>query len=668
MSGDRDLLALAEEAGLAPRWEDAFGKVHEVTPDALRATLAALGLPAGDAGDLAASRERLRASSALPPLITATQGAPTPIAVSGRWVLTQEDGSRSEGILDGGMLPAVDVPGYHRLVLGDAEITLAVAPPRCFSLKEAAPGRKLWGLTAQLYALRREGDGGIGDFASLAGFARAAAAHGASAVAISPVHAQFSADPDRFSPYAPSSRIALNVLHADAKAYDTAPPSEEEARLSAADLLDWAPASRARLARLREALGRALDDPEFARDLTRFRRDMGEVVERHARFEALHAHHFDADPTRWHWRSWDRGYQDPASPAVAAFAREHAYEVTLHAAMQYLADRGLRGAQDAARAAGMPVGLIADLAVGTDAGGSHAWSRQAETLIGLTIGAPPDLLSREGQNWGITAFSPRGLLENGFGGFIELLRGSMRHAGGVRIDHAMGLARLWVIPDGAESKDGVYLHFPVADMLRLVALESLRHRAVVLGEDLGTLPAGFQERLDGGGITGMRVLWFERDKAENFTPPPSWSPGAAAMTSTHDLATVAGWWRGRDLAWRSELGLLRDPERETVERGADRSRLWQAFRASGATAREQPAEWDSDPVADAAAVHIGLAACEISLLPIEDALGLPEQPNLPGTLHEHPNWQRRLPGPATGLLHQPGVAARLAAMEAARRR
>ena len=432
-------------------------------------------------------------------------------------------------------------------------------------------------------------------------------------------------------------------------------------------LLDWPAAGRARLARLREAIGRALQDRDFARDLAAFRAAQGELLERHARFEALHAHHFGADMRHWHWKSWPEAFRDPASAAVAEFARAHEDAVTLHAALQFLADRGLQGAQDAARAAGMPVGIIADLAVGTDSGGSHAWSRQQEMLIGLNIGAPPDLLSREGQDWGITAFAPRGLRNNGYGAFIEMLRASLRHSGGVRIDHAMGLTRLWVLPEGAPSKDGVYLRFPAQDMLRLVALESARHRAIVLGEDLGTLPEGFQEMLERAGVIGMRVLWFERDKQERFTPPSTWSRGAAAMTSTHDLATVAGWWRGRDLEWRSQLGLLRDEAKENADRTRDRGLLWEAFRASGATARAKPAEWDSDPVADAAAGHVGLAACELALLPIEDALALPEQPNLPGTLHEHPNWQRRLPGEAGTLLDRPGVAQRLDALDQARK-
>ena len=316
----------------------------------------------------------------------------------------------------------------------------------------------------------------------------------------------------------------------------------------------------------------------------------------------------------------------------------------------------------------MPIGLIADLAVGADSGGSHCWSRQEETLIGLTVGAPPDLLAPKGQNWGLAAFSPRGLVKNGFGAYLEMLRAAMRHAGGVRIDHAMGLARLWVVPEGAESSEGAYLHFPLQDMLRLIALESSRHRAIVLGEDLGTVPEGFQDALQAAAVLGMRVLWFERNE-HGFTPPRTWSRGAAAMTSTHDLATVAGWWTGRDLEWRSRLDLMGDEanvRREHDERTRDRGLLWAAFRESGAAQEEPPAPEHPMPAVDAAVRHMGTAACDLVMLPVEDALGSVEQPNLPGTLDQHPNWRRRLPGFADDLLDRPDVIGRLDALDRAR--
>ena len=451
----------------------------------------------------------------------------------------------------------------------------------------------------------------------------------------------------------------LNVLHAELDL-----DGEEARRLEDADLVDWPGAARLRLDHMRRLFDAA--DPATMAAFDTFRRQEGDALETHARFETLHAHMFGADPARWHWRTWPERYRTPDDPAVSRFAAEHEREVALHAFMQFLADRSLAAAQRAARDAGMPIGLIADLAVGADSGGSHCWSRQAETLIGLTVGAPPDLLSVQGQSWGLAAFSPRGLVRNGFGAYLEMVRSAMRHAGGVRIDHVMGLARLWVVPDGAASSEGAYLAFPLRDLLRLIALESTRNRAVVLGEDLGTVPDGFPQQLQEAGVLGMRVLWFEKH-GPYFTAPGSWTRGAAGLTTTHDLPTVAGWWAGRDNEWREELGLsATDPDAARTERQRDREALWAAFRHSGAAEGEPPAADDGAKAADAALRHVGTAACELVVVPVEDALALVEQPNLPGTLDEHPNWRRRLPGETSALLDDPGAARRLAALNAAR--
>ncbi len=660
---DEALSSLALAAGVAPRWRDVHGGWHDVAPDTLRIVLGALGLPADTDAAIAESQVQLTGvTGKLPPLITARVGLATSIAVHpGRFKLVLEDGTTRTGMLteagSGAVLPPINVPGYHRLTVANSQITVAVAPEHCYQVQDAAPGRRLWGLAAQLYSLRRPGDGGLGDFGGLQDLVGAAASHGAAAIAISPVHAQFSADPDRFSPYSPSSRMLLNVLHTRLDMPDTGDTG----------LVDWPSAGRARLAAL-HALFAAADADTLAQ-LDAYRQREGDVLETHARFEALHARIFGADHTRWHWRTWPEEYRDPASPAVEAFAQQHAEAVRLHAFMQFMADRSLGDAQRAALEAGMPIGLIADLAVGADSGGSHCWSRQSETLLGLSVGAPPDLLSIEGQNWGLAAFNPRGLVQNGFGAYIELLRSAMRHAGGVRIDHALGLARLWVVPDGASAKEGAYVAYPTADLLNLIALESHRHEAVVLGEDLGTIPEGFQERMEAAGVLGMRVLWFERDQLDRFTPPSTWDASATAMTSTHDLATVAGWWTGRDLQWRRNVGLLGDEGNRAWEwqaRERDRHLLWQAMQESGAAQGDPPADWDAHPVVDAAVRHIGASACEFVILPIEDALALPEQPNLPGTMDEHPNWRRRLPGNAADLLDGPGVAQRLAVLNTSR--
>jgi 4-alpha-glucanotransferase len=425
--------------------------------------------------------------------------------------------------------------------------------------------------------------------------------------------------------------------------------------------------ARAKYARFRDLFVQYIDHP----GLHEFRNVMGHPLEDHARFEALHAHFLGRDSALWNWRDWPAEYRDPRSAAVQGFARENPREIAFHAFCQWLADESLHAAQRACREAGMPIGLIADLAVGTDAGGSHAWSHQDKILADLSVGAPPDAFSPLGQDWGLTAFSPRELVEHGFVAFIELLRAAMRRAGGVRIDHLMGLARLWLVPRGASPAEGAYLRFPLDDLLRLLALESHRHRCVVIGEDLGTVPHGFHAQIESRGVLGMRVLWFERDGAGAFTPPARWSREAVAMTTTHDLPTVAGWWRGRDIALREELGLFGEPDRaarEHAARAEDRQALWRAFLESGAaTGDAPPPDADAAPVVDSALAHVGGAACALALLPLEDALALEEQPNLPGTVDQHPNWRRRLPSEAGTLLDDPAAARRLEAFAHARR-
>jgi 4-alpha-glucanotransferase len=641
---------LADQAGIQVHWRDVNGNDQTVADDSLRAVLAALGLPAESDADIAQSRHVIAGESgtATPPLITAT--IHHPIALPGQpgpYKITLESGRVIHGAATphgaGVTLPALDEPGYHRLELGAAAITIAAAPPRAHTIEDAAQGQKIFGLAVQLYSLRRHGDGGVGDFSALEDFVRHAAAHGADAVAISPVHAQFANDVTRFGPYAPSNRAALNILHI---AEPTDIPDEA--------LVNWPVSAAAKLKNLRAAFENFHDHAA----LENFRRTAGPGLENHAIFEALQAALLPGNPAAADFRTWPAAYQSPDNPAVARFAQDNAREISFHAWAQFRADQGLAAAQAAARAAGQKIGLIADLAVGTDHAGSHSWTRRNEVLRGLEIGAPPDLINREGQSWGITAFSPRGLRNSGFSAFIDMLRHALRHAGGVRIDHVMGLARLWVVPQGRTSADGAYLTMPVDDLMRLVVLESHRHRAVILGEDLGTLPHGFSEKLDTAGIAGLRVMWFERD-AHRFNPPATWTRTAVAMTTTHDLPTVAGWWEGRDISWRDNLKMSGDgPD----IRATDRAALWRAFQASG----PRPPDPDGAAATYAAAAHLGRAACTLALLPIEDALSLPEQPNLPGTTDEHPNWRRRLPGTASEIFAREDVTARLTALRKAR--
>ncbi len=687
------LLQLARAAGVAVHWQDAQGLPKTLEPDVVRTVLGALDLPAGTQADAQRSLAQLeREQRTCPPLVTSTTGAA--IGLPGRYAgdtafqVQLEDGDSLAGTAqclgDGTLrLPPVAQAGYHRLLVNEREITLAVAPKRCTSVDELSgtPGSRLWGVAAQLYSLRRgagpagTGTAGMGDFTALAELARATAQSGADALAISPVHAMFSADTHRYSPYAPSSRLFLNALYVDPLDVFTAGAIAQTLRrlrlgprlleLDQQALIDWPEVGRHRLTLLRELFQGfpANASPDAQKAFRLFREQGGEALENHARFEALHAFHL-ADGAQG-WQQWPAHLRSPASAAVQTFAASHPQEIRFHAFLQWLADRGLAAAQQAALDAGMRIGLIGDLAVGTDPGGSHAWSRQGELITGLSPGAPPDVYNPTGQSWGLTAIAPRALRQYGFHAYIELLRACLAHVGGLRIDHALGMARMWLVPQGADPKDGAYVSYPLDDMLRLSALESSRHRAVILAENLGTVPPGFNTHIQDAGMLGMSVLWFERTPGEppGFARPSRWPAANMAITSTHDLPTVAGWWAGRDLDWRARLNLLGPvpQDQQRLQREQDRQALWHTLHPTQA-AGPLPAAAPIDDVIR----HVASTPCPLVILPLEDALGCVEQANLPGTLDAHPNWRRRLDVPLEDIVSKPQPAHRLGILAKAR--
>lgn len=709
---DPSLQALATAAGIACDWTDAFGTARQVQPDTLRAMLKALQLPSDTPQQC---REGLKAlkhaahATGLPPLITCWAGTP---AVLPNGVLPEasayrvqlENGGALQGRLDvsrDGKLQTTPLlePGYHFFESGGLHTTLAVAPRSCFRVADALqrsgrPAREsIWGLSAQVYSLRREqGGGGLGDYTALDRLARAAAAQGASALAISPVHAMFSADAGRFSPYGPSSRLFFNVLHIDPaqllgadalqQALSRLPGAGEQmARLEAANRVDWVAAAAVRLSVLRQLFDQFRQLPALSGDtpvnplsgtpsgFKAFCEAGGQALQDHARFEALDAWLRQQQPeaTQGDWRHWASPFQDPQGPEVTAFAHANAEEVAFHQFLQWLAAAGCEGVQTAARDAGMPIGVVADLAVGADPGGSQAWSLQSAMLKGLGAGAPPDLLSTQGQGWGLGALSPLALQAHGFQPWLAMLRANMRHCGGIRIDHVLGLKRLWLVPDGMSAVDGAYLQYPLEDLMRLTALESTRHGAIVIGEDLGTVPPGFSEQLESYGVLGIRVLAFQKDQ-DRFLPPGRWPAGAMACTSTHDLATVAGWWAGRDIDWRERMDLLGTDLPAPGHRAAralEKQALWDALNLAGVADQKQAAPPEAAPLEEVLQ-FIGSTPAPLVLAPLEDVLGLPEQPNLPGTTHTHPNWQQRLTGDAATLLEGDAVHRRLAALQRGR--
>ncbi|WP_428385479.1 4-alpha-glucanotransferase [Nevskia ramosa] len=660
---------LAIAAGLATHWIDWQGVHREVSLTTLQAVLGALGYQVDDEQACVRELHRLgaeRDNARLAPMLVVRAGETVEVGriadeAARAYTLILESGARLTGsaVCSSNGLCSIgpfDTIGYHALSLNGQQVQLAVVPPRAFTVQDLVGERRLWGLTAQIYSLRSAGDGGIGSYAGLADFARSLGERGADALAVSPVHALFAADVERFSPYSPSSRLFLNALHVDLAevfgraAVDAALAAEglleESARLEAEPLVDWPAAAkiRLRLARVLLAGFDALPETQ-CEDCARFVADGGASLRDHARFEALQAHFLAQTPPLWHWQDWPAPFRDPLSVEVAAFAEAQADEVAFHLRLQWLADLGLKGAQIAAKAGGMAIGLISDLAVGADGGGSHGWSRPQDFLQGLSVGAPPDALNALGQCWGLTAYSPRALIDGAYAPFLELLRAQLRHAGGLRIDHVIGLGRLWLVPDGAGPREGAYLQYPIDALFGLIALESWRHRAVIIGEDMGTVPDGFRQRMSPAGILGMRVLWFERDWGL-FIEPARWPLDVVSMTTTHDLATVAGWWTARDIDWRAQLALYGEGQSEASDRASreiDRGKLWAAFVHAGVAKGEMPAVNAPTTIVDAACAYVAATPSPLALIPLEDLLGVIEQPNVPGTIDEHPNWRRRLP-------------------------
>ncbi|EKS9845871.1 4-alpha-glucanotransferase, partial [Burkholderia cepacia] len=668
-----------------------------------------------------------------PRLVTGDAGLPLTLPATiappgARFRISLETGGHVDGRVGGagehGTLPPLAMPGYHALDIGEQRIGLAIAPPRArpFDALARAHDGGRWGIAAQLYSLRRTGDDGAGDYTALARLAAQAARHGAQAVAISPTHAGYPALPAHDSPYSPSSRRWHNVAYLDC---DAVPGADAAHRPSAATadaaLIDWPSVLPTKLRRLRACFDawRASDDP--SRDThQRFRAAGGAALDAHARFDALQAfcieHGIGAD-----WRQWPSQWRMSGSAEVDAFAHEHADTIAFHTFLQWCASRALGDAQHAARGAGMATGLIADLAVGSDQAGSDAWAHGTTLLRGVSLGAPPDLFNAAGQAWGVTTWTPDALRADGFMPFIDLLRAAFAHAGGIRIDHVLGFARMWIVPDGGSPRSGAYLHYPLDDLVRLVALEAARHRAIAIGEDLGTVPAGLRERLGAQGVAGMRVLWFERDADGAFRPPAAWDRDAIAMTSTHDLPTVAGWWRGVDLGWRrvaaeAAAAKRRDeaqPPRDVAapapddasahdsdaivqsmafghdtvqrpdsnhstpppppellaahaERATERAALWHALQHAGCAPADAAVPPANMPPVNAILGYVASSPSPLALLPLEDLLALDAQPNLPGPPCGHPNWRQRLPRTIDALFDA-DVRTRIAAVVHARR-
>ncbi|MBK9181304.1 MAG: 4-alpha-glucanotransferase [Acidimicrobiales bacterium] len=563
----------------------------------------------------------------------------------GRVRLELEDGT---DLTAAGDLPP-DLPlGYHRLVPldGAPPTRLVVTPGRC----HLPPDLRAWGWAVQLYAARSRRSWGIGDLADLAELGRWSRDLGAQVLILNPLHADAPVHPQQPSPYYPTSRRFRNVQYLR---IEDVPGAGE----AAVDLDALAAAGRALLADRhidRDAIYRlkrtALDriwetaGPRRGRSEPRafrsYRAAQGTALRQYTTFCAIAEVHGGG------YHGWPAELQRPDSPAVARFARARADRVRFHAWCQWLLDEQL------ARASAH-VGVVQDLAVGFDPGGADAWAWQDLLAPGVSVGAPPDEFNTRGQDWGLPPFVPWRLRNAGYLPFIETVRAVLRHAGGMRVDHVMGLFRLYWIPPGGRPADGTYVRYPAGDLLDLLALESERAGAVVVGEDLGTVEDEVRAELAGRHLLSYRLVWFEPG-------PPATYPGRAlAAVTTHDLPTVAGLVSGSDLAVQLELGLEPNVTGTTA--------MQAALRSAAAVPDDRPLDHDLDAVV--VSVHRQLAESPPAIVTatLEDVLRVEERPNLPGTIDEWPNWRLALPDAIEDVMADPFVLEVARALDEGRR-
>jgi 4-alpha-glucanotransferase len=567
-----------------------------------------------------------------------------------------------------------DVVAHAGTAAGEVRgsLRLIVTPSRCYlppSLHERA---RIWGLSLQLYALRSSRNWGVGDFGDLAEIVeRAATDLGAGVVGLNPLHALKNAKPYHISPYSPDSRLFLNVLYVAVEQVPELAESEPAQRLlkdkdfqaslaslRASELVDYDRVCAAKMAVL-DAIFRTFQERHL-RDrgevavtqrgqafLDYVRRE-GEGLERFALFQALSEELQRRHPDVWEWKDWPAPYRNPASPEVAAFRQEQASRVRFHQYVQWIAGDQVAAIAQRTRTLGMPLGLYHDLALGGSRSGSDAWVFQDVLALTVDSGCPPDAFALEGQNWGFPPMDPHRLRASRYRLFIELLRKNLAYGGALRLDHVMGLFRLFWIPHGLPASAGTYVTYPFEDLLGILALESVRRKTMIIGEDLGTVPDEVRASLSAAGVLSYRVLYFERQGDGRWKEPGGYPSQAVAVVTTHDLPTLAGYWGGKDLELRRSLGFLPDDgalRNAQEERARDCRRLLEALQAEGLWPR--PDEVGSLPAMTAElarAMHLFLARtpCWVVLTALDDVTGELSQTNVPGTLDSYPNWSRKM--------------------------
>ena len=712
--------------GIGGSYNDFKGDLKYISTPSKAALLEAMGIIAGDTDSIDAAIgnfESVRWMHLLPVARVVTAGEAASIdvaiplalkAVSLVWSVELESGPTITGeailseleILEHGSLEArkftrmklalpADLPlGYHTLsVTLDTGLAgaarLIVAPAQSFEPLAIWHGQRVWGIAVQLYSLRSSRNWGMGDFRDLRELVELAAPLGCGIIGLNPLHALMPANPAHISPYSPSSREFLNVLYIAVESVPEFAKCEQAQRtvsaaefqrtlaaLRATSVVDYVQVAAAKFEVLR-LLYDFFRTHELAADTPRaqaFRRHVeqrGEPLHRHALFDALDAHWRLQGPQYWGWPSWPEEYRDPTSPAVIRFARERAQDVEYFIYLQWLAEEQLIAAQHHARELGMPIGLYGDVAVGANSAGSETWSNRHLYLQNASVGAPPDALALKGQDWGIPPQNPEELRAQRYEPFVIMIRNNMRPVAALRLDHAMTLFRLWWVPRGMTSAQGAYVHYPLEDLIAILALESHRNECVVIGEDLGTVPEEVRRAMERYRIYHYKVLLFEHGPDGRFKAPSEYVPHALATVTTHDLPTLRGWWESHDIELRDRLGLYPS---DAIKDEVRRSREIERVQMMVALNEQRLWHWQSheslpafsSALARAIQAYLGLSASHIAMLQIEDLIGMTDAVNVPGTDQEHANWQRKVELETATILAREDVKDMLSAMDKAR--
>jgi 4-alpha-glucanotransferase len=630
-----DIFNRAKELGIQTEFVDGQGHRHVTDAVALKIILDALPerVPYRFLADAVVIRYGLPARTEI------SRTAVLPLRwkiVAGRKVVARGE-AREHNIV----WPADLREGSYRLRLTDAS-SLTEEAPLIVSPAKAYHGDfdRGWLIAVQLYGVRSARNWGIGDFSDLEALIELACQLGADGIGLNPLHALFEDRPADCSPYSPNSRLFLNALYIDVekipefKADRSAENAGAIARLREGDLVDYKSVAGLKRRALRVAYENFKSHASASRmkDFEAFRRERAPLLSRFACFEVLR-HKFDKP-----WWEWTEGWRRPDEAKCAELRRgPDAAEIEFVEFVQWTADRQLRSCRNRARQLGMKVGLYLDVAVGVQSDGFDAWNEQIAISRHLAVGAPPDPLNLAGQNWGLAGFNAAGLELKSFEPYREMLRASMRYAGAIRLDHVLGLKRLYLVPHGFAPNEGVYVQMPFEALLAATAQESTAHSCVVIGEDLGTVPTGFREKMADWGIWSYQVMMFERDDRGVFRNADYYSPNALVTFNTHDLSTYAGWRSFSDLKLKRSLGI--DP-------GESDDARWHALTMLDDVLRHHAIDRH-----DLYAVAGFLAKTRSRLLAIslEDLLGVVDQPNIPGTVNEHPNWRQRLPLAIEGI-------------------